>query len=70
VSALPSHCKTCVPTKEDLHLLDHIELASILATQLGSESEAILLRERVLRDAVSEKDESIHGLIEEGRKVS
>lgn len=49
----------CVNERE-LHLLDHIELASILATQLGSKSEAILLRERVLRDAVAEKDELIH----------
>jgi len=60
----------CANKRESSNLLDHIELASILATQLGSESEAILLRERVLRDAVAEKDELIHGRIEEGRKVS
>jgi len=41
-------------------LLDHIEPTSILATQLRSEGEAILLRERVLRDAVAEKNELIH----------
>jgi hypothetical protein len=52
--------------ERELHLLDHIELASILATQLGSKSEAILLRERMLRDAVAEKDELIHRRIEEG----
>ena len=54
--------------ERELHLLDHIELASILATQLGSKSEAILLRERVLRDAVAEKDELVHRRIEEGQE--
>jgi hypothetical protein len=49
------------------HLLDHIELASILTTQLGSESEAILLRERVLRDAVAKQDELIHLQTKKGR---
>jgi hypothetical protein len=49
------------------HLLDHIELASILTTQLGSESEAILLRERVLRDAVAKQDELIHPQTKKGR---
>lgn len=58
-----------MPTRDrELHLLDHIELASILATQLGSKSEAILLRERVLRDAIAEKDELVHRRIEEGQE--
>ena len=60
----------CANEKErSSNLLDHIELASILATQLSSKSKAILLRERVLRDAVAEKDELIHRRIEEGWKV-
>lgn len=46
--------------ERELHLLDHIEFASVLATQLGSKSEAILLRKGVLRNAVAEKDELIH----------
>jgi hypothetical protein len=54
--------------ERELHLLDHIELASILATQLGSKSEAILLRERVLRDAVAKKDELIHRQSKKGKK--
>jgi hypothetical protein len=54
--------------KRSSNLLDHIELASILTTQLCSKSEAILLRERVLRDAVAEKDELIHCRIEEGQE--
>jgi hypothetical protein len=58
----------CANKRESSNLLDHIELASILATQLGSKSEAILLRERVLRDAVAEKDELVHRRIEEGRR--
>lgn len=53
---------------EGAPLLDHIEPTSILAAQLCSESETILLRERVLRDAVAEKDELIHGR-EEGRRT-
>jgi hypothetical protein len=59
----------CANKRESSNLLDHIELASILATQLGSKSEAILLRERMLRDAVAEKDELIHRRIEEGEKA-
>jgi hypothetical protein len=35
-------------------LLYHIQLPSILITQLGTKSEAILLRERVLGDTVAE----------------
>ena len=57
-------------TREELDLLDHIQLASILATQLSSKSEAILLRERVLRDAVAEKDELVHRRIEGGRETA
>jgi hypothetical protein len=56
--------------KIELNLLDHIELASVLATQLGSKSEPILLRERMLRDAVAEKDELIHRQSQKGRNVS
>jgi hypothetical protein len=55
---------------ERLHLLDHIEPTSILATQLCSKSEAILLRERVLCDAVAEKDELIHRQSKKGQKGS
>ena len=45
---------------ESLSLLDHIQPTSILITQLRAESEAILLRERVLSDTVTEQDELIH----------
>ena len=43
-----------------LSLLDHIQPTSILITQLRAESEAVLLRERVLSDAVTEQDELVH----------
>ena len=43
-----------------LSLLDHIQPTSILITQLRAKSEAVLLRERVLSDAVTEQDELIH----------
>lgn len=45
---------------QDMHvneccsLLYHIQPTSILITQLGAKSEAFLLRERVLRNAVTE----------------
>lgn len=71
VRAFVSLHNMCANERErELHLLDHVQLASILATQLGSECEAILLREGVLRDAVAEKDELIHRRSEKGRKVS
>lgn len=41
-------------------LLYHIQPTSILIAQLGTESEAFLLRERVLGDAVTEQDKLIH----------
>jgi hypothetical protein len=41
-------------------LLYHIQLPSILITQLGTKSEAFLLRERMLSDTVAEQDELIH----------
>lgn len=47
-------------SNESLSLLDHIQPTSILITELGTESEAILLRERVLSDTVTEQDELIH----------
>jgi hypothetical protein len=47
-------------------LLYHIQLASILITQLGTKSEAFLLRERVLGDAVAEQDELIHREVKDG----
>lgn len=54
-----SRHKTCM-FNESLSLLDHIQPTSILITQLRAESEAILLRERVLSDTVTEQDELIH----------
>jgi len=45
---------------ERLSLLDHIQPTSILITQLRAKSEAVLLRERVLSDTVTEQDELIH----------
>ena len=54
-----SRHKTCM-FNESLSLLDHIQPTSILITQLRAESEAVLLRERVLSDTVTEQDELIH----------
>jgi hypothetical protein len=45
---------------KSLSLLDHIQPTSILITQLRAKSEAVLLRERVLSDTVTEQDELIH----------
>jgi len=58
VSSSPLVTKHACSTS--LSLLDHIQPTSILITQLGTESEAILLRERVLSDTVTEQDELIH----------
>lgn len=56
---LLSRHKTCI-FNESLSLLDHIQPTSILVTQLRAKSEAVLLRERVLSDTVTEQDELIH----------
>jgi hypothetical protein len=47
-------------------LLYDIQLPSILITQLGTKSEAFLLRERMLSDAVAEQDELIHREVKDG----
>lgn len=47
-------------SNESLSLLDHIQPTSILITQLRAKREAVLLRERVLSDTVTEQDELIH----------
>lgn len=47
-------------SNESLLLLDHVQPTSILITQLCAKREAVLLRERVLSDTVTEQDELIH----------
>ena len=46
--------------QRELSLLNHIQPTSILITQLRAKREAVLLRERVLSDTVTEQDELIH----------
>lgn len=54
----PLVTRTCPSTRP--WLLYHIQPTSILITQLRSEGEAFLLRERVLSNAIAEEDELIH----------
>lgn len=54
----PLITRTCPSTRP--WLLYHVQPTSILITQLRSEREAFLLRERVLSNAVAEEDELFH----------